>query len=157
MSKTDPISSVSTTTFTENFVDNFGSIFVLKSFLELDQITFSNNETGGQTSGIALIMSSLRLENSSFANEFGNNGGCIYSSNYSVANITNCTVNNVGVEESGGFLFSIDSRTQMIDCTVSDASANSGAALTISYDSTLEVYSSIFENIHSNFNGGIIL
>ena len=98
-SKTDPKSYIQSTTFTNNQVGGFGSIFLFEAFLELDNIKLENNLTSGQTSGITLIMSEITLSNSEFYRQVGKNGSCIYLSNNSVANIDNCTIDNVEAEE----------------------------------------------------------
>ena len=60
-------------------------------------------------------------------------------------------------EESGGFLFSIDSKITISSSSVSNATASSGAALIISYDSELEVNNSTFSNLNASTYGGIQL
>ena len=74
-SKTDPMSYIKTTTFTNNQVKNLGSIFLIEASLELDEITLENNLTQGHTSGIVVLMSEIILSNSKLSTQFGQNGG----------------------------------------------------------------------------------
>ena len=72
------MSSIKMSTFNSNEVQNFGSIFLVESSLELDDITIEKNVTEEQTSGIVLVMSSVIVSNSRISKQYGLNGSFIH-------------------------------------------------------------------------------
>ena len=101
-------------------------------------------------------MSEILLENSKLSSQFGQNGGCLYCTQNSVANITTTSFDSIQVEETGAVVFAIDSVIRLSEVTISNSQAKSGAALFVSYDSSLEVSKSTFTNIYASTIGGIL-
>ena len=73
-----PMSLIKMSTFTNNTVSSFGTIFLSEATLELDEISLENNLTSGQTAGIVLVMSQIIVANSEISRQDGLNGGFIH-------------------------------------------------------------------------------
>ena len=100
-------------------------------------------------------MSEIILTNSKISRQGGQNGGCINASSHSEANITDTIFDTVEVTDSGAAVFALDSKINMWNTTVTNTKANSGAALSLSYGSQLQVNNCTFSSLDAQIYGGI--
>jgi hypothetical protein len=149
-------SSITSSVMLSNNAIKGGTIFMLKSFLELSDTTFSENSSDGDTGGVIMILSNMNVYDCIFSNQTASDGVYFHISTYSVLNIYNSILTSGTSNLFGGAIFSLSSSVIIEDSTISHNTAISGGAVYAFTSSHIYIHNSTAFNNSATELGGVI-
>jgi hypothetical protein len=149
-------SSITSSSIISNYAIKGGTIFMLKSFLELSDTTFSENRSDEASGGVMMILSNMKVHDCMFSNQTAHEGAFFHITTYSILTISNSTLTSGTSYLFGGAIYSLSSTSIIRDSTVSQNTAISGGAIYTFTSSHTYIYDSIAFNNSATDSGGVI-